>query len=134
MTQAIIERNLAVTQQHIANEGIDPALVMELYTDDVVLEVPGRGLCLASKAEIEANYRRMFASFADVEMIPLDRFANETRVFDDMIVRFTLVGDGMTNAPVAVGSRVELRLLHIFHMRDGRIAREIVHEHWTKLD
>lgn len=126
-------RNLAVAHEHIANEGIDPASVMDLYTDDIVLEVPGRGLCFDSKAAIEANYRRMFASFADVEIIPLDRFATETRVVDDMIVRFRLIGDGMDNAPLPVGSHVELRLLHVFHMEDGKIAREIVHEQWTKL-
>ncbi|UKK83994.1 nuclear transport factor 2 family protein [Sphingopyxis sp. BSN-002] len=133
MNDDIIARNLAVAHDHITNEGIDPASVMHLYTDDIILEVPGRGLRFDTHEAIEANYRRMFASFADVEIIPLDRFATETRVFDDMIVRLRLVGDGMVNAPVPVGSHVEMRLLHVFHMRDGKIAREIVHEQWTLL-
>ena len=130
----VIEHNLAVADEHIRNEGVDPALVMGLYTDDIVLEIPGRGLRFDSKAAIEANYRRMFGSLADIEIIPLDRFATETRVVDDCHVRFRLTGDGMTNAPVPVGCRAELRLLHVFHMRDGKIAREIVHEQWTRLD
>lgn len=133
MDNDITTRNLAAAHEHIANEGIDPASVMHLYTDDIVLEVPGRGLRLDTREAIEANYRSMFASFAEVEITPLDRFATETRVFDDMIVRLRLVGDGMVNAPVPVGSRVEMRLLHVFHMRDGKIAREIVHEQWTLL-
>ncbi|KTE75499.1 nuclear transport factor 2 family protein [Sphingopyxis sp. A083] len=129
----MVTRNLAVAAEHIENEARDPASVMDLYTDDIVLEVPGRGLYLDSKAAIEANYRRMFASLAEVELEPLDRFATETRVVDDMKVRFRLIGEGMVNAPVAIGARVELRLVHVFHMRGGRIAREIVHEEWRTI-
>lgn len=128
-----VARNLAVAAEHIENEARDPASVMDLYTDDIVLEVPGRGLRFAGKAAIEANYRRMFASMVEIELEPLDRFATRERVVDDMTVRFRLVGDGMVNAPVALGTRVELRLVHVFHMRDGRIAREIVHEDWKVL-
>ena len=64
----------------------------------------------------------------------LGRIHHETRVVDDMKVRFRLTGDGMVNAPVAIGARVELRLVHVFHMRGGRIAREIVHEEWRTID
>jgi ketosteroid isomerase-like protein len=129
-----IAQNLSVVDAHIRDEAADPASVMSLYTDDIVLEMPARGLRLASKPEIEANYRRMFASMAEVEITPLERFATEERVVDDCLVRFRLVGDGMVNAPVPPGSRVELRLLHVFEMRDGRIARETVFEGWTRLD
>lgn len=129
----IVERNLAVAAEHIENEGRDPASVMPLYTDDIVLEIPGRGLMFEGRAAIEANYRAMFSSLDEIAIEPLDRFATEDRVVDDMIVRFRLVGEGMVNAPMPVGSRVALRLLHVFHMREGRIAREIVHEQWTRL-
>ena len=129
----IVERNLAVAAEHVENEGRDPASVMPLYTDDIVLEIPGRGLMFEGRAAIEANYCAMFSSLAEIAIEPLDRFATEDRVVDDMIVRFRLVGEGMVNAPMPVGSRVALRLLHVFHMREGRIAREIVHEQWTRL-
>ena len=129
----IVERNLAIAAEHIENEGRDPASVMPLYTDDIVLEIPGRGLMFEGRAAIEANYRAMFSSLAEIAIEPLDRFATEDRVVDDMIVRFRLVGEGMVNAPVPVGSRVALRLLHVFHMRGEKIAREIVHEQWTRL-
>ena len=129
----IAARNLAVAEAHLRDEARDPAAVMALYTDDIVLEMPTRGLILTGKAEIEANYRRMFGAIAEVEMIPLTRFATETHVVDDCLVRFRLVGDGFANAPVPVGSRVELRLMHLFAMRDGRIARETVLEGWTRL-
>jgi hypothetical protein len=129
----LIARNLAVVDAHIQGEARDPAGVMALYTDDIVLESPLRGLRLTDKAAIEANYLAMFAAMTDVEIIPLDRFATETRVVDDCIVRFRLSGDGFCRAPVPVGSRVEMRLVHVFEMRDGLIARETVHEVWKIL-
>lgn len=128
-----IARNLAVVDAHIQGEARDPASVMALYTDDIVLESPLRGMRLTDKKEIEANYIAMFGAMADVEIVPLDRFATETRVVDDCVVRFSLSGDGFCNAPVPVGSRVELRLVHVFEMRDGLIARETVHEDWKVL-
>jgi hypothetical protein len=106
---------------------------MALYTDDIVLEAPLRGLRLTDKAAIEANYLAMFGAMSDIEIVPLDRFATETRVVDDCIVRFSLSGEGFYRAPLPVGSRVELRLVHVFQMRDGLIARETVHEAWKAL-
>jgi ketosteroid isomerase-like protein len=75
----------------------------------------------------------MFGSMADVEIEPVERFATEERVVDDMIVRFRLIGPGMVGAPLPIGARVELRLVHHFHMRDGRIARERVFEIWKEI-
>lgn len=129
----IIAHNLAVVDAHIQGEARDPAGVMALYTDDIVLESPLRELRLTDKAAIEANYLAMFAAMRDVEIQPVDRFATETRVVDDCIVRFTLSGEGFYRAPAPVGSKVELRLVHVFQMRDGRIARETVHEAWKIL-
>lgn len=126
----LIERNLAVVATHIENEARDPALVIPLYTDDIVLDIPSRGLSFAGKQAIEANYRRMFGALENVAIEPLDRFATDHRVVDDMIVRFTLAGEGMDNAPLPIGTDVEMRLVHVFEMRDGLIARETVHEHW----
>lgn len=129
----IIAHNLDIVQKHMEGEARDPASVMALYTDDIVLESPLRGLRLTDKAAIEANYLAMFGAMSDIEIVPLDRFATETRVVDDCIVRFSLSGEGFYRAPLPVGSRVELRLVHVFQMRDGLIARETVHEAWKAL-
>jgi hypothetical protein len=133
MLNDMIHANLATEDAHIRGEARDPASVMELYTDDIVLELPSRGLRFGTKAEIEANYIRMFGAMAEVEIVPLDRFATRDRVVDECLVRFHLAGDGFDNAPCGPGDRVELRLLHVFHMRDGLIAREVVFEGWKKL-
>ncbi|BBB68733.1 hypothetical protein UNDYM_4480 [Undibacterium sp. YM2] len=129
-----IKHNLDVVDRHIQGEARDVDSILDLYTDDIVLEVPGRGLRFAGRDAIRANYLAMWPSMAEVELQPLDRFATEHRVVDDMIVRMRLVGPGMTNAPVPLGSRVELRLIHHFTMRDGLIAREQVFELWRNLD
>ena len=68
----------------------------------------------------------------DVRFEPVERFASPDRVFDDMWVRFTLVGDDFENCPFPVGTRVKMRLLHNFHIRDGMIAREIGYEVWLR--
>ena len=130
----VAARNLAVAEAHLRDEARDPSGVMALYTDDIVLEMPTRGVTLTGKAAIEANYRRMFGAISEVEIEPLTRFATATHVVDDCVVRFRLVGEGFANAPVPVGSRVELRLMHLFAMCDGRIARETVLEGWRRLD
>lgn len=131
---SMTDHNMAVVDSHIRNEAADVDAVMDLYTDDIVLEMPSRNVRLVGRAAIRANYIRMFDAMAEVEITPHDRFATDTRVVDDMTVRFRLTGDGMVNAPVAVGSRVELRLIHHFTMRGGKIAREQVFEIWRAQD
>ncbi len=128
-----IARNLAVVEAHIRDEARDPAAVMDLYTDDIVLEMPTRGLTLVGRTAIEANYRAMFGSMADVEITPGTRFATPDHVVDDCVARFRLTGEGVANAPLPVGSLVEMRLMHLFAMRDGRIARETVYEGWRRI-
>lgn len=123
-------RNLAIVDAHVRGEARDPAQVMDLYTDDIVLEMPTRGPTFASKAAIGANDRAMFGALAEVEITHGTRFATADHVVDDRTIRFRLAGDGFANAPLPVGSRVELRLAHLFAMRDGRIARETVYEGW----
>ena len=129
-----IARNLEVVDRHMRDEARDPDSVLALYTEDAVLEIPGRGQRFDSLEAIRDNYVRMFASMAEIEIQPLDRFATADRVVDECLVRLRVTGDGLVNVPVPIGSRAELRLLHVFHMRDGRIAREEVFEGWRRLD
>ncbi|HWO71979.1 MAG TPA: nuclear transport factor 2 family protein [Dehalococcoidia bacterium] len=135
MINAPIETNLEVVGKHIALEATDVEAALDLYTDDIVWESPARQLRFEGKAAVAANYRRMFSSldFATFELEPIERFATEDRVVDDCRVRFTLTGDGFANAPAKPGDRVELRLVHVFEMRDGKISRESTFEIWRKL-
>jgi steroid delta-isomerase-like uncharacterized protein len=135
MTTSFADANLEVAAQHIALEATDIDAALHLYTDDIVWESPARSLRFVGKDAVAANYRRMFSSldFATLELEPIERFATENRVVDDCYVRFRLTGDGFTNAPANIGDMVELRLVHIFEMRDGKIARESSFEIWRKL-
>jgi hypothetical protein len=49
-----------------------------------------------------------------------------------MWVYFTLADDGFENCPFRKGTKVRMRLLHNFHIRDGMIAREIGYEVWLR--
>lgn len=135
MVNTTARTNLDIVGDHIALEASDVDAALALYTDDIVWESPSRQLRFEGKEAVAANYRRMFSSldFATFELEPIERFATEDRVVDDCRVRFTLTGDGFANAPANVGDRVELRLVHIFEMRDGQIARESTFELWRKL-
>lgn len=133
--EELIAANLAAVEAHFHTEAtgeIEQAL--ELYTDDIVWESPARDLVFHGKEATGAMYRRMFDSFQVEEFRCLQRFATEERVVDDSVVRVVLAGDGVLNAPAPVGSLVEIRLLHIFEMRAGKISRELVFESWRIIE
>ena len=109
-------------------ERIDECL--KLYTPDAVWEAPARGVTYVGREKIKEMYLRIFRAGEDIRFEPIERFASPDRVFDDMWVRFRLTGDGFENCPVPIGTKVKLRLLHNFHIRDGMIAKEIGYEIW----
>jgi ketosteroid isomerase-like protein len=119
-----IAANLAVVDAHFGSEAtgrIEAAL--DLYTDDIVWEAPSRFVRLQGKAAVADNYRQIFRTITNVEWQCLDRFATEDRVVDDSVISFEVAAEGFM--PLPVGMRCEMRLTHIFEMRDGKIAKEI---------
>lgn len=133
--EELIAANMAAVEAHFHTEAsgeIEKAL--ELYTDDIVWESPARQLVFRGKEATGEMYRRMFDSFQVEEFHCLQRFATEDRVIDDSIARVVLAGDGVINAPAPVGSKVEIRLLHVFEMRAGKISRELVFETWQIME
>jgi len=131
MNHDVMRENLAVVDAHFRSEVSDDIhLALDLYTDDILWESPARGVFLRGKRAVENNYRDMFGSMANVKATTLRRFATEDRVVDDSIFTFTLSGDGVRNAPLPVGSAIDLRLVHIFEMLERRIARESLFETW----
>ena len=129
--EELIAANLAAVEAHFHSEAANEVeKALELYTDDIVWESPARDLVFRGKEATGENYRRMFASFQVEEFRCLDRFATEDRVVDDSVATMVITGDGVANAPAPVGSKVEIRLLHVFEMRQGKISRELVFENW----
>lgn len=131
----IISRNIAAVDQHFHNEnpeGID--LAVGVYTDDIVWEVPARGLVHRDRETVKQEYLKIFGSMNVHKITNLHRFATEEWVFDDSIFEFTVGGDGFTNCPFPVGTRVSMRLIHAFQCRDGKICRENGYEIWRRAD
>ena len=129
MSEETIAANLATVEAHFHSEAaneVDEAL--KLYTDDIVWEAPARNLIFQGKEDVGNNYRKIFASIRDVEFRNLQRFATEDRVVDDSILTFVITQEGFL--PLPVGQEVEMRLAHIFEMRDGKISKEIAYEMW----
>ena len=128
MNQARIAANLAAVEAHFhAEADNEVAAALALYTDDIVWEAPalnGLDRSYSGKEAVTENYRALWASMRDVRFTFLQRFATEDRVVDDSLVTFEVIRDGYWHFPV--GSKVEMRLVHIFEMRDGKIARELV--------
>ena len=105
---------------------------IKLYTEDAVWETPARAVTYKGRETIKRMYLRLFASADAIGFHPVERFATPDRVFDDMWVTFRLSGDGFENCPFPIGTKVKMRLLHNFHIRDGMIAKEIGYEIWRR--
>lgn len=128
MNNERIAQNLAAVENHFHSEALsDVAAALETFTDDVIWDAPapnGLNRSFTGKEAVGKNYRQLWASMRNVKFQPLQRFATEDRVVDDSSVTFEVAKDGYWHFPV--GSTVEMRLVHIFEMRDGKISREIV--------
>jgi len=128
MNPDCIARNLAAVENHFHSEAQNEVeTALELYTDDIVWDAPalnGLKRCFSGKGAVAENYRRLWASMCNVKFRLLQRFATEDRVVDDSLVTFDVAKDGYWHFPL--GSHVEMRLVHIFEMRDGKISKEIV--------
>ena len=123
-----VAQNLAVVESHFHSEALNEVeAALETFSDDIVWEAPapnGLNRRFVGKETTTENYRKLFASMRDVKFQFLQRFATEDRVVDDSIVTFEVAQDGYWHFPL--GSKIEMRLVHIFEMRDGMISRELV--------
>jgi len=120
--------NLAVVENHFHSEALNEVeAALKTFTDDIVWQAPapnGLNRSFSGKEAVAKNYRELFASMRDVKFRFLQRFATDDRVVDDSIVTFQVAKDGYWHFPL--GSKVEMRLVHIFEMRDAKISKEIV--------
>jgi ketosteroid isomerase-like protein len=124
----VISENLAAVEGHFHSEAQNEVeTALGLYTEDIVWDAPalnGLNRCFSGKEAVAENYRRLWAAMSNVKFRLLQRCATEDRVVDDSLVTFDVVKDGYWQFPL--GSHVEMRLVHIFEMRDGKISKEIV--------
>jgi len=123
-----IVRNLACVEKHFHSEAVNEVeAALDLYTDDIIWDAPalnGLDRSFSGKQDVAKNYRELFASMRNVRFQLLQRFATEDRVVDDSMVTFEIAQAGYW--PWPVGAKIEMRLVHIFEMRDEKISRELV--------
>ena len=128
MNKDLIAQNLAAVENHFHSEELgEVEAALETFSEDVTWEAPapnGLNRSFRGKEAAGINYRQLWASMRNVKFQPLQRFATEDRVVDDCIVTFEVAKDGYWHFPL--DSEVEMRLVHIFEMREGKIARETV--------
>jgi hypothetical protein len=130
--QEAIQYAMDLVEQHFHEENPDQIeACMRLYTADAVWAAPARGVAYKGHEEIKKNYLGVFEAGAGIKFFPLERFGTADRVVDDMWCTFTVCGPGFENCPVPVGTHVKMRLLHVFHIEDGLISREVGYECWT---
>ena len=124
-----IAQNLACVDGHFHSEAQnDVEAALELYTDDIIFEagaLNGLNRSFSGKQAVAKFYRELWTTMRDVKFRPLQRFATEDRVVDDSLVSFDVVRDGCW-PHFSTGQKIEMRLVHIFEMRDGKISKEIV--------
>jgi hypothetical protein len=82
----------------------------------------------------QENVLRVFNGVVDFEFTPVERWATPDRVFDDSYASFKITGDAFENCPYPIGTKVQMRLIHNFHIRDGLISREIGYEVWRRAE
>jgi ketosteroid isomerase-like protein len=128
-----VQHALNLVTMHFEAENVERIEeCIRLYTSDAEWEAPARKVNYKGPQKIKEMYISLFSSVEDFEWTPISRWATEDRVFDDAIARFRLTSEGFENAPFPVGTKVEMRLVHAFHIRDGLISKEVGYEVWSK--
>jgi ketosteroid isomerase-like protein len=129
MNKDRIAQNLTCVDGHFHSEAEnDIEAALQLYTDDIIFEagaLNGLNRSFSGKQAVAKFYRELWATMRDVKFQPLQRFATEDRVVDDSLASFEVVRDGCW-PHFYTGQKIEMRLVHIFEMRDGKISKEIV--------
>ena len=130
-----VERAMWLAHWHMAWENPEQLdKLAELYHPDISWEIPGRRVYVKGNIpRILDNYRAVHESVELFDSHNNDRYATTDRVFDDSEATLRLIsGHGFPNHPVAVGSMVDMRIIHNFHIKDGLIIREVSYELWRQ--
>jgi ketosteroid isomerase-like protein len=100
--------------------------VMGSLTDDAEHEViPSPMGPLHERAQIRAYYEMLFPCLRDGTVTPVRRLYGDDFVIDETIWHGQLA-DGHALLLDGKSGPIDLRLLHIFNLRDGKISREQV--------
>jgi steroid delta-isomerase-like uncharacterized protein len=115
---------LAIVEEHFAAENAhDIPRTLATYADDLIWDDVSNPECpLEGKEAAARNYAEILATIPDLTMVSTLRFASAYHVVDEAIlsghVRGSFLGIEADGAPIS------FRILHVFDIRAGLIARE----------
>ena len=115
----IIDRHFAAENAH------DVAATLATYTDDIVWDDITHPLCpVQGKAAAGEIYSGIIDAIPDIHLETVRRFSADggARVVDESILTGHVHGSWAGIA--GEGAPVRIRMLHVFDLKDGLIARE----------
>lgn len=113
----IIERHFAAENEH------DVIATLETYTDDVIWDDVGHPACpVQGKAAASGMYEGIMAAIPDLHIESVLRFGDAEHVVDEAVASGHVEGSFL--GVEGGGAPVSFRMLHVFDLRDGLIARE----------
>ena len=115
----IIERHFAAENAH------DVAATLETYTDDIVWDDVTHPLCPVQGKQAAAEiYTGILDSIPDLQLESIRRFSADD---GNVVVDESLLSGHVHGSWSGIdggGAPVRVRILHVFDLRDGLIARE----------
>ena len=114
-----------VVNEHFGYEARDDVEgVLASLADEVEHDIiPSRDGILDSKEEIRARYESLFAAIKGESVKPLRRYYGDGFLVDESLWKGEVV-DGSVFLCDGRSGPVCFRLLHVFELKDGRIARD----------
>jgi steroid delta-isomerase-like uncharacterized protein len=113
----IIDRHFAAENAH------DVAATLETYTDDVIWDDVGHPACpVQGKPATAGMYEGIMSAIPDLRLESVLRFGDENHVVDEALAVGHVEGNFL--GVEGNGAPVSFRILHVFDLREGLIARE----------
>jgi steroid delta-isomerase-like uncharacterized protein len=113
----IIDRHFAAENAH------DVPATLDTYTDDVIWDDVAHPACPVHGKEATAGmYEGIMAAIPDLRLEPVLRFGDDKHVVDE--ARASGHVEGVFLGVEGGGAPVSFRMLHVFDLRGGLIARE----------
>jgi steroid delta-isomerase-like uncharacterized protein len=113
----IIDRHFAAENAH------DIPATVATYAEDVVWDDVSNPTCpVQGKSAAAEMYAGVMAALPDVQLEPVARWSSGDHVVDESLA--TAHVHGSFAGVEGLGAPVQFRILHVFDIRDGLIARE----------
>jgi uncharacterized protein len=123
MPNPIMTLDKIVDDHFTAEEKLDIDAVVAGFAPAFQHEVIGdpRGV-ITSRDGLRQRYEELFGPLRDAEVRTIRRYYGDGFVVDES--EMTVTVDGVVFGLRGQGQRINVRLLHVFEVRDGKISRE----------